>query len=122
MDDLDFQVRSVGALLDPISNQIARTMDSECDPQNLLALLQLRQHWHRSLCQLLKTGLAEDVLPPEALVHEFVEDISHETKLLQHLAREITRVGVEDAQEYALAWMKVREMNERLIDFYLEDE
>lgn len=122
MDNLDFQIRSVGALLDPISNQIARTMDSECDPQNLLALMQLRQHWHRSLCDLLRAGMHEDALPPEDLINEFVSDISYETKLLQVLAKEITRVGVEETQEYALAWMKVREMNERLLAFYLDTE
>jgi hypothetical protein len=120
MDDLDFQARSVGALLDPISNQIARTMDAECDPQNLLTLMQLRQHWHRSLCELLRTGMDEDMLPPEDLINEFVQDISQETKLLQVLAKEITRVGAEETQQYAFAWMKVREMNEQLIDFYTE--
>ena len=116
------QARCLGAMLDPISSQLARTMDSDCDGQHVLALLRLRQDWHHLLCDLLKASMDRNVLPPEEVVHELINAISYETNLLKKLAIGISTASLQQTSDYAIAWMEVRERNEELLDFYLDPD
>jgi len=112
--------RCLGAMLDPISAQIVKAIDSQCDPPVLLALLQLRQDWHFMLCELLKASVSSEILPPEEMVNQMMYLVGQETQLLRDLSVGFAAASPDKTGRYAVAWMAAREASEELIDFYLD--